>query len=310
MKLSIVTINRDNSVGLRRTLESTLSGQTGFDDWEQIVVDGASTDGSFTVLDEWKDCPRLGWHVSEPDTGIYSAMNKGAAHARGDYLLFLNSGDELLPNVLEKVFDEAPDADIVYGDELCRRGDGSEYTWSVATEDWTPAFFLFGGFPHQACLISRRLHESLGGYDETYRIVGDSQFLLRSLLRPGLRVRKLPLTIARYYLDGISSAPSHLAAKWAERRRMLTPVFGPFVANRATTYVSEERPWIAGQVAHRALVDRRLARVLRSATQAVAALWSFAPSRLALRAIVRIATMARSRGQRSGATGGGDSSRI
>ncbi len=80
-------------------LESTFDNQSGFDDWEQIVVDGASTDGSFTVLDTWKNNQHLGWHVSEPEMGIYNAINKGAAHALRDYLLFLNMGDELLPCV-------------------------------------------------------------------------------------------------------------------------------------------------------------------------------------------------------------------
>ena len=285
MKLSIVTINRNNAAGLARTLESTFTGQLDFDDWEQIVVDGASTDDSIAVLDKWKGNPHLGWHVSEPDTGIYNAMNKGAAHAGGDYLLFLNSGDELLPNALAAVFAESGNADIVYGDELCRRPDGSEYTWSVSVDDWTPAFFLFSGFPHQSCFISRSLHVKLGGYDESYKIVGDSEFLLRALLSPGLRIRKLESTVARYQLDGISSAPTHCDARWHERRRMLSPHFGRFAANQATMYVSEDRPWIPGNLAFRARSDASLAQCLRLSARATATMWNHGSVRAIFRAV-------------------------
>ena len=97
MKLSIITINRNNAEGLRKTMESVLS-QT-YRDMEYIVVDGASTDQSVNVI---KECVnqlknedrrmKLDW-MSEPDTGIYNAMNKGIKKATGEYLLFLNSGD-------------------------------------------------------------------------------------------------------------------------------------------------------------------------------------------------------------------------
>ena len=217
LRLSVVSICRNDAGGLARTLTSTFKNQQSFDCWEQIIVDGASTDGSFNAIAPYKGNPHLGWHVSEPDKGIYNAMNKGAAHARGDYLLFLNSGDELMPGVLEKVFSSAFDADIAYGDESVVGNTGREGTWSVAEEDFTPAFFLLSGFPHQSCFISRTWFWKLGGYDESLRIVGDTEFLLRSRLNPDARIVRLPFVVSRYRLDGLSSNPRFARARMEER---------------------------------------------------------------------------------------------
>ena len=119
MKLSIISINRNNASGLRKTIESVVS-QT-YTDFEYIIIDGASTDGSIGVINEFatplnlpqrekKEHPIINW-ISELDSGIYNAMNKGILKASGEYLLFLNSGDylynsEVLKNVFELDFDE------------------------------------------------------------------------------------------------------------------------------------------------------------------------------------------------------------
>ena len=115
MKLSIVTINKNNCKGLRDTMESIVS-QTS-KDFEYIVVDGASTDGSVEVIREFASKFGVGmkW-VSEPDGGIFSAMNKGLGMAEGDYCLFLNSGDSLYDeNVVGKFMDFGCQEDIVAG---------------------------------------------------------------------------------------------------------------------------------------------------------------------------------------------------
>ena len=273
MKLSIITINRNNAAGLVRTLESTLVGQPGFEDWEQIVVDGASTDGSFAVLDKWKGNSRLGWHISEPDRGIYNAMNKGAAHARGDYLLFLNSGDELLPDVLKSVFMEKQDSDIVYGDELVIACHESCWTWKVNVNDIKPAYFLLAGFPHQSCFISRSLFSRMGGYNETLHIIGDTEFLLRCREDSNVSFMRIPIAIAKYYKDGVSSDPSHQAERLDERRRVMAVHFGAVASNRAASLMSEDKPWISGRVAMQAAADKSLAHFLRTFAGISSKMW-------------------------------------
>ena len=91
MKLSIVTINYNDAIGLERTIQSVIT-QT-FKDFEYIIIDGNSTDGSKEIIKKYSE--KIQVAISEPDTGIYNAMNKGAALAKGEYLLFLNSGDNL-----------------------------------------------------------------------------------------------------------------------------------------------------------------------------------------------------------------------
>ena len=115
MKLSIITINYNNASGLRKTIESVVN-QTSLE-FEYIVIDGASTDGSIEIIKEFKD--KITFWVSEPDTGIYNAMNKGIHSAKGKYCQFLNSGDSLVPpNVTESMLFNLPDSGIVIGNML------------------------------------------------------------------------------------------------------------------------------------------------------------------------------------------------
>lgn len=273
MKLSIVTINRNNVAGLRATLESTLGAQSGYGDWEQIVVDGASSDGSFGEIDRYRGNPRLGWCVSELDSGIYNAMNKGAAHARGDYLLFLNSGDTLLPDVLERIFANPPDGDILYGDLAIVKKDGEvikQYPAPEIIRDW---HFLYESLPHPASFISHRLFESLGGYDESFRIVSDAKFFMEAVL-DGARLAQLPITVSRFRADGISLDKSRMAEHLAERRRMLAPVFGERLAERITRPKPKKVPsFICPDLLALARRDNVFADVLRRMNDAVFALY-------------------------------------
>lgn len=101
MKLSIITVNLNNRDGLKRTIDSVVS-QT-FTDYEWIVIDGGSNDGSRELIEHYSD--HFAYWCSEPDKGIYNAMNKGIAHAKGEWLQFLNSGDVLYSNnTLASVF--------------------------------------------------------------------------------------------------------------------------------------------------------------------------------------------------------------
>ena len=112
MRLSVITINMNNRKGLERTIKSVVCQI--FADFEYIVIDGASVDGSADVIREYAD--KIHYWISEPDTGIYNAMNKGILQAKGDYCLFLNSGDALYTTtVLEEVFNQNFSEDIIIG---------------------------------------------------------------------------------------------------------------------------------------------------------------------------------------------------
>ena len=116
MKLSVITINYNDKDGLLRTAKSVVE-QT-FKDYEWLVIDGGSTDGSQEIMGQFS--AHIAWGVSEPDGGIYEAMNKGLAKASGDYVQFLNSGDSFIDrDVLERVFADNLLADVNYGDQWC-----------------------------------------------------------------------------------------------------------------------------------------------------------------------------------------------
>lgn len=212
MKLSIVTVNLNNAAGLAKTLDGARA-QT-FRDFERIVIDGGSGDGSREVIEARAD--GLAHWVSEPDGGIYAAMNKGLRLARGEYVQFLNSGDELAADdVLERVF--APGgsaADLLYGDSLRPDGAGG---WKALPqpETATVAGFFRMGLCHQTLFYRKELFDVLGGYDESLRIVGDWEFNLRALLARRT-ARHLPFPVVRYQGGGVSATRPEQAAREKE----------------------------------------------------------------------------------------------
>ena len=149
-KFSIITINYNNKEGLRKTIESVV-GQS-FRDFEYIIIDGGSTDGSIEVIKEYAG--KVDYWVSEPDKGIYHAMNKGVLQAHGEYLNFMNSGDEFYNNgVLQEV---APslDSDIVVGKIV----HGTE-VWGFHKEDITLMDLIRGTVLHQASFFRKELFD-------------------------------------------------------------------------------------------------------------------------------------------------------
>lgn len=122
MKLSIITVNLNNLEGLKRTYESVVC-QT-FTDYEWIVIDGGSTDGSREFIEQHQD--KFAYWCSEPDKGIYNAMNKGIIHAQGEYLNFMNSGDCLAcEETLARVLVPNHTEDIIYGVTVNNHRNGS-----------------------------------------------------------------------------------------------------------------------------------------------------------------------------------------
>lgn len=228
-RLSIVTICYNNAEGLRQTLESTLRRQNGFTDFEQIVVDGGSSDSTMDVIREYQD--KLVWWCSEPDRGIYNAMNKGAEHATGEYLLFLNSGDVVFEDAFEKIFANGFDEDLVYADIYTTDGKTKWLIKSPSQTELTPAYLTINTLPHQATLIRRELHEALGGYDESMKISAAPKFIMDALLLRKCSTRYLEIAYSVFDRSGISSDIRRLPEKLREWQYFMRPHFGDRVAN-------------------------------------------------------------------------------
>jgi glycosyltransferase len=205
LKLSIVTVVRNNpQVG--EALDSILA-QRFEGELELIVIDGASTDGTLAVLEGYRS--RLAALVSEPDGGLYEAMNKGLALATGDVVGTLNSddlyaGDRVLQAVAS-AFAEGVDA--VYGDLVyVRREDPSRVVRTWRSRPYEPGLFERGWMPpHPAFFARRSVYARHGGFDPAYRIAADFELLLRLLAREGVPSRHIPEVLVRMRTGGASN---------------------------------------------------------------------------------------------------------
>lgn len=214
MILSIITINRNNAIGLEKTIRS-VSCQT-FTDFEYIIIDGKSTDGSIECITE--NSKFITNWLSESDTGIYNAMNKGLMKASGKYCLFLNSGDVLhSSNVLENFFLHKFDQDIVYGDLSYTKNDMNEGVCvypDVIDFDYLYHFSL----PHPATVIKRSLLQKQGGYNEQLKYVSDWVFFIDAIFLYNCSYKHIPVILSDFDIDGVSNSHSHQEAISVERK--------------------------------------------------------------------------------------------
>lgn len=224
MTLSIITINRNNVSGLEKTMRSVCSQNR--DDFEYIVIDGASTDGSKEVIlryaEEFGD--RLKW-VSEPDKGIYNAMNKGIGMASGEYIQFLNSGDRL---VSDHVVDQMSEAlkingfpSLLYGNMLKDMpGSNLLRDRSFAGQEITFLGFFRGTLNHSPTYIRKDLFDDYGMYDESLKIVSDWKWFLQVVIFGGEVPVYTDCDVSLFDMNGISETNKDLDR--AERKMVLS----------------------------------------------------------------------------------------
>lgn len=223
--LSIITVTFNAKQTLPITLRS-IQEQT-WRDWEHILVDGASKDGTVELIRAYaQDNPKVRW-ISEPDEGIYDAMNKGISMARGEFLIFLNAGDSFWESTtLERLFTKAPpNADFLYGEHryvslqgevLPRRRHRPYPQNTVHAKDFRTGMVIC----HQAMIVRRKL---VPLYETKFRPGGDIDWVIRIL-------RKNPLTydsgmiLVRYLVGG--DAEQHIWRQIWNRTRLLYRHFG------------------------------------------------------------------------------------
>ncbi len=200
MQFSVITINKNNASGLKKTIDSVISQNHA--SFEFIVIDGASTDKSIEVAKSYGD--RIDNFVSEPDCGIYNAMNRGAALANGEYVVFMNSGDAFSSNdILSRVATMLVDADFVIGAMRAIKNNGKtivEYPAAV-----TPYTLLFRNFCHQSTFTKTSVLRELGGYDENIRVAADACLLIKAVLKYNKTFVTTNLCITDYDATGYSS---------------------------------------------------------------------------------------------------------
>ena len=254
MKLSIITINWNNADGLRRTLESVASQANR--NFEHIIVDGGSTDGSVDVIKEYESTIKqsvtidqsiiqnkehestikrsitinqstiqIMW-VSEKDKGIYEAMNKGIRMAKGEYLLFLNSGDALEnAEVVENFYKADVKTDIATGIEKETNG---HLIYPKKEEKLCYSFFYDDTLMHQSTFIRRDAFERFGMYNEDNRIVSDWEWFFNAIMKQDASYQPLDFVVALFDGEGISNSKrvlqSHNEEREGVRQRILPRV--------------------------------------------------------------------------------------
>ncbi len=218
-KISVITINYNNRTGLEETIKSVI-GQT-YRNYEYIVIDGGSTDGSLEVIRKYAE--HIDYWVSESDRGVYHAMNKGIAQATGEYLNFMNSGDSFYDENVLQAISETEEADILAG-RVCRSPKGVVPQQYSAPLPRVNTYLLYSNtLPHQATFIRRKLFDG-HLYDENLKIVSDWKFFLEAIVFRGCSTRIIPQIIARYDTNGISSDHTLLER---EKRQVLEELFPP-----------------------------------------------------------------------------------
>lgn len=216
MRYSIITINYNNKKGLNYTIKSVVCQSC--NDYEFIIIDGGSSDGSVDVIKEY--ATNIAYWVSEKDNGVYHAMNKGVAKAKGDYLIFMNSGDCFhSPEALNAV--EQYQEDIVCGKII-----KGESTWPSGHNKPTISLvdLMRGSLPHQAMFIKRELLVK-HPYDENYKILSDWKFCIEAIVFDNCSFRNIDIIIADYDTSGISTNSNGLLPK--ERELILKEMFPP-----------------------------------------------------------------------------------
>jgi len=206
MKFSIITVCRNDAAALEKTVQSV--AQQTYLHREYIVIDGQSEDDTIARLQPFLDQGIIHTLISEPDAGVYDAMNKGIAQATGDVLYFLNADDRLAhPRVLKNVAEcwaRLPAVDILYGDINLWNAEGEKRSTVIYPEAEHLLDYLQGEWIcHQAMFVKRALFEQMGGFDLQFHIAADYDWLFRALSQ-GVTLHHLPQVVADYTLGGLS----------------------------------------------------------------------------------------------------------
>ena len=218
-RLSIITVNLNNLEGLKLTMQSVFE-QT-WQEFEYIIIDGGSTDGSREYIEEHSK--KIHYWVSEPDNGIYNAMNKGVLNAHGEYLLFLNSGDHFYQNKsLENALIDLT-KDIVYFDMFIVEKQ-SRYKKEYP-DKLTFSYFTKDTLPHQGSFIKSQLFNTYGLYDESLEISSDWKFFIKTICMFYVSHKKVNRVLSTHYLDGISAQVDSLSIIQQERADVLKKDF-------------------------------------------------------------------------------------
>lgn len=202
MQLSIITINYNDKVGLSSTFKSVFD-QT-HQQFEYVVIDGGSSDGSKELIEQYAE--KIDCWVSEPDDGIFNAMNKGINLSKGDFIMFINSGDSFHENeTLSKISKKLNEGfDIFYGDVVRVYPNGTKKIKKYPSK-LSFDFFVDSAIAHQSSVVKRTLFDEVFYFNENFKVFSDWQFFICATCKYNIPYKHLDLIVADFSMDGISS---------------------------------------------------------------------------------------------------------
>lgn len=219
LKFSVITVCLNAAPHIEAAIKSVLSQS--YPNIEFVVIDGGSTDGTVEIINRYKD--RLGYFVSEPDKGLYNAMNKGIKAATGDVLFFLNSDDYFVDDsVLDDVaraFVRNAEAEIIFGNLIFT--DGAKRWVKKQKFDGIRERLARNHVQHQTLFARKEVFELAGGFYEEYKIVSDYEWEIRAFLVHGCRYAYMDRDISVMSTQGVSSTTDFEP----ERRKVMKKYF-------------------------------------------------------------------------------------
>ncbi len=219
--ISIITINYNEADKLERTIKSIINQTT--NNFEYIVIDGGSKDRSKQIIEKYSEY--INYWVSEHDNGIYNAMNKGIKASKGQYLLFLNSGDELYNRTtIQNALTHLQCDDIISFSVNIVTNNNNIITYKHPEQ---PSFFYLckNSLKHQSTFIKKELFYKIGFYDENKKIVSDWSFFLLALCKYNFSYKCVNIILSNFYSDGISNNVEYKALIHKEAEATLTQYF-------------------------------------------------------------------------------------
>lgn len=226
-KISVITVSKNAGSTIEKTILSVIS-QT-YDNLEYIVIDGDSQDDTLSILNKYEN--KITKIISEPDNGIYNAMNKGVANSSGNLIIFLNSNDSFFSlDVIEKIsnkINKLNNVDIFYGNVLIEDIINNKSNIWKATP--ISKFSLFrGAIPHPATIYRKKAFEICGNFDESFKIAGDYEWTIRAFLKFGLNFYYLNETITVFNKGGISTSDNYALMQKKEKNIIRNRYYTPF----------------------------------------------------------------------------------
>jgi glycosyltransferase involved in cell wall biosynthesis len=220
--ISVITINLNDAPGLQSTINSVRAHDDSL--YEHIIIDGGSSDGSVQIIK--KLAPGFSFWSSEPDTGVYDAQNKGIKQARGEFLLFLNSGDTVNDGVFRQfsTFKDQHKKAVIYGNSNILKADGT-HEKLVPPDNLDLNFWYRNTLNHQAVFFRRDLFERYGPYDTKYRFSADLDLLVRIFKKEPSAFVHFDAFVCHYAETGISARPENYESIIREKEQIVQSHF-------------------------------------------------------------------------------------